>query len=118
MTNTEFYNAIIKAEINDELTAFASEKLTKIHLANERAKQRRKSRPTKAQVENAPLREKLEALLLEGETTAAAAGQALGISTQKASAILCGMQKDGVCVAAVGKHGKIYSIPSDEVVAE
>ena len=110
MTNREFYTAIVNANLSDELNEFAQAALEKIDARNERAKVARVSKPTKAQIANAPLREKLIEMLGEGQLTASSAAPQLGISVQKCSAILRGIANDGICTAVDDKKGKIYKI--------
>jgi len=110
MTKKEFYTIIANGNFDAELVAHANEQLEKMTIANERAKERRQSRPTKAQIANAPLREAIVELLGAENLTASVAAQKLGISVQKASAILRGIETDGICTAEVTKNGKVYSI--------
>ena len=110
MTKKEFFTAIANSNLSEDLINFANESLEKMTVAAERAKVRRQSKPTKAQVANAPLREKLIEMLNEGPQTASTAAPVLEISVQKASAILRGIEADGICTAEVTKNGKVYKI--------
>ena len=110
MTKKEFYTIIANGNFDKELIEHATEQLEKMSIAAERAKVKRQSKPTKAQVANAPLREQLIVMLGEGPQTASAAAAVLGISVQKCSAILRGIAQDGICTVVDDKKGKIYKV--------
>lgn len=95
MTNRDFYNAVISANISDELTAYATNALAKMDAANEK----RRNTPTKAQKENAPVIEAIQGVLNGELQTASDIAAAVGISTQKASALLRGLVTEGYAVA-------------------
>lgn len=85
MTNREFYNAVIEANVNEELTAFATAALEKMdtRLAT------RKNTPTKAQTENAALAQELASMMEAGTTyTAAMVAEMLGVNQSKATSVL------------------------------
>ena len=84
MTNREFYTAIANGTINEEIVAHATSAIEKMDaaLAN------RKNKPNKKALENAPVIESILGVLTTEPMTAAAVGEAVGISTQKASALL------------------------------
>lgn len=83
MTNRDFFNAVITANVNDELTAFAKAEIAKLDARNDK----RRNTLTKEQKENEVIKESILGVL-NGVTTAAEVGKTLEISTQKASALL------------------------------
>ena len=92
MTKREFFTAIKNAEnLTEELRNYAAaaiEKLDEVNL-------KRASKPSKLQLENAPLLEKLEKLLGEEPKTANELGEMMGISFQKASGLVRVLEKEG-----------------------
>lgn len=101
MTNREFFEAIAANEVlAQELRDFAIEGIAKLDRKNEQ----RKSSESKTAKENKPLKEAILNLMAdsEGETYLAAdiAAQ-FGYSTQKASALLRQLVKEGML--SVGK---------------
>lgn len=122
MTNREFYTAIINyaCDAHDEhngvqandLISFAQVALEKLDKRNAS----RSSKPTKAQLENEPIKEKILELLNGKEaTTASVIAEGLEISVQKASALCRQMVEAGklkveeIKVPKKGKQ-KAYSI--------
>ena len=112
MTNREFYNAIINANINDEITAYAQAAIEKMDATNEK----RRNTPSKTQVENQPLMDKIANEVLTAEPkTASDVAAVLEISVQKASALLRALVNDGkatVTDVKVAKKGtqKAYAL--------
>lgn len=112
MTNREFYNAIINANINDEITAYAQAAIEKMDATNEK----RRNTPSKTQEANAPLYEQIVNTILTSEPkTASDVASELGVSVQKASALLRGLVADGKAVSSdvkVAKKGtqKAYTL--------
>ncbi len=107
MTNREFFNAIVSANVSDELTAFAQEAIAKLDKRNEA----RSSKPSKVALANAPIKEAIVAFLTEN-ANAVAADIATGceITTQKASALCRQLVEDGVLTSEevkVPKRGKV-----------
>ena len=93
MTIRTFLENIIKAEISDEMTAFAQERITKLDEKNEK----KKSSTSKKQSENNELKADILASMKNGvEYKASEIGTTFGISTQKASALLVQLEKDGI----------------------
>ena len=94
MTKREFLEAIVDAEtLEVELRKFAAEELEKMDkaLAKRRAKQSAKA------LANAPLIEQIKENLLSDEPLlASVTGEYLGVSVQKASALLRQMVADGI----------------------
>lgn len=90
MTKREFFNEVIAvidgtSEVNVlELKEFAKAEIVKLDERNAS----RSSKPTKAQIENEPIKEKILEVLSTGERMVASAiAERLEISTQKASAL-------------------------------
>lgn len=112
MTNREFYTNIINGTINDEVIAHATASLEKLDATNEK----RRNTPSKTQVENQPLIDTIVGSILTAEpkTASDVAGE-LGVSVQKASALLRAIVADGKAVASdvkVAKKGtqKAYAL--------
>ena len=105
MTNREFYTNIANGTITDVEKEFALAAIAKMDETNEK----RKNKPSKTAVENAPIIEALAAALTSDPQTAADLAAAVGISTQKASSLLRQIVTAGVAVAtdiSVPKKGK------------
>ena len=90
MTKREFFNEVIAvidgtSEVDVlELKEFAKAEIVKLDERNAN----RSSKPTKAQIENEPIKEKILEVLSTGERMVASAiAERLEISTQKASAL-------------------------------
>jgi hypothetical protein len=120
MTNREFLTAIAtNSTLPAEIVEHASNEITKMDAANEK----RKNKPSKTAIENAPVIESLtNALTSDPQTAADLAGQ-VGISTQKASSLLRQIVASGVAVATdikVPKKGtcKGYALAPVETDAE
>ena len=121
MTKREFLNEVIAvidgtSEVDVlELKEFAKAEIVKLDERNAS----RSSKPTKAQIENEPIKEKILEVLSTGERMVASAiAEKVGISTQKASA-LCRQLVDSkqlkvedVKIPKKGKQ-KAYSILED-----
>lgn len=108
MTNREFLNTIINANISDEITARAQDLLAKLDARNAK----RASTPSKTAVANAPIKAQIVKLAEEKALVASEVGATLEISTQKASALLRQLCEDGVLVAEeikVKGKGKVKS---------
>lgn len=106
MTNRDFYTAVVNANISDEITAHASAAIEKMDAALEA----RKNKPSKKATENAPILEALTNALTTEPKVAADLAAEVGITTQKASALLRQLTLDGVAVATdvkVPKKGKV-----------
>ena len=121
MTKREFLNDVIAvidgtSEVNVlELKEFAKAEIVKLDERNAN----RSSKPTKTQIENEPIKEKILEVLSTGERMVASAiAERLEISTQKASA-LCRqlveskkLKVEDVKIPRKGKQ-KAYSILED-----
>jgi predicted Rossmann fold nucleotide-binding protein DprA/Smf involved in DNA uptake len=106
MTNREFLTAIANSEnLSAELVEHATNEIAKMDAANEK----RKNKPSKTAVENAPIVEALINALTSDPQTAADLASVVGISTQKASSLLRQIVASGVAVStdiSVPKKGK------------
>ena len=93
MTNRDFLTAISNLEnISEELKAEALARIEKIDATNEA----RKNKPSKKALENAPIMEQIANEVLGTEAvTAGTVAEAVGISVQKASALLRQLVADG-----------------------
>lgn len=107
MTNREFFNAIINANINDEITAFAQAGIEKLDKRNAD----RSAKPSKTALENAPIKEAIAKVLAEtADIQASEVGIACNISTAKAAGLLRQMVEGGVVTSSevkVPKKGKV-----------
>ena len=100
MTNREFFNAVISAEINDEVIAHAKESLEKLDIRNAK----RAERPSKTQKANEPIIKAIADLLTNEPMLASEIAEKCKISTQKASALV--KKVEGVSVCDVKVKGK------------
>ena len=91
MTKREFYVAIANGEMNDEVKATAAEYIAKMDEANEK----RKNTLSKKQEENEAVKVEMLTHLDTEPKTATTIGELMGISTQKASALLRQLVNDG-----------------------
>ena len=117
MTKREFLEIVMGLE-HPEAAEFAAKELEKM----DRALEKRRSKPTKAQIANAPIIEKIVSEILDEEefTTASEVSEILEISVQKASAVLRQAVSEGkVEVEDVKVKGKGtqkgYRLRSEEV---
>lgn len=104
MTKREFYTIVAKTSTDTEIVAKANELISALDNANSK----RASKPSKAQVENAPLYDKvLELLNADEPTLSTSVASALEVSTSKATGLLGNLFKEGkvvkVDVAVKGK---------------
>lgn len=95
MTNREFYTAIVNGNITDEVIAHASAAIEKL----DKALENRKNKPSKKATENAPVLEAITGVLGAEPKVAADIATEIGITTQKASALLRQLVASGVAVA-------------------
>lgn len=95
MTNREFYLAIQNANVDDALKEFAANAVQKLDEKNKK----RSSKPTKAQIENAPIKAAINEMLGSEPLTATQVAQELDITVQKASNLLRALVTDGVAIA-------------------
>ena len=111
MTKREFYTNIANGVITEVEKEMALAEIAKLDETNEK----RKNKPSKTAVENAPVIEALTNALTSDPQTAADLASAVGISTQKASSLLRQIVTSGVAVSTdikVPKKGtcKGYSL--------
>ena len=103
MTNREFYNAILNAEVAQEIKDFAQGEIDKLDARNDK----RKNTQTKAQKENEGIMTSILDHLTNGADVASGIATVLGISTQKASALCKLLVNEGkVAVADVKVKNK------------
>jgi len=91
MTYREMLTSIVNGTINEEVMEKAAERLEKLDAENEK----RKNRVSKKALENEPVKESILGILGEEPKTATEIGSEVGISTQKASALLRQLVNDG-----------------------
>ena len=120
MTKREFYTAIMKGEIDEQVKLFATEELEKMDAVNEK----RRNTLSKKAKENEPLLNKIESeILTEEPKTATDVAAVLEVSVQKASGLLRRLVEDGkaakVDVKIKGKGTQQgYTIPVEVEVEE
>ena len=102
MTNREFLTAVSTGAITDEVVAHATEAIAKLDAANEK----RKNKPSKTAEANAPIVEAITGVLTAEPMTASDIATAVGVSTQKASALLRQLVASGVAVQSEVKAPK------------
>lgn len=103
MTRREVYNAVLNGNTSEEVLNWFRAELSKMDTANEK----RKTQPSKKDKENQPIKDSIFALLSEkGPMVASAIGEALEISTSKASALCRQMVEDGKLSVAEVKSPK------------
>lgn len=100
----EFYEEVINAEVADELKDFARDQIAKMDVANEK----RRNKPSKTAIANEPIVAAISEYLASanGAKSASEVAEAVGISTQKASALLRKLVGDGVATAEEVKLAK------------
>lgn len=103
MNTREFLNAVILANVSEDVTTFAQAELAKIDAKNTK----RRTTKTKAQAANDDIKTIIITLLNE-ETpmTAAQVATATEISTQKASALLTQLVKENALITVEVKNEK------------
>ena len=119
MTIREFMTAVASANISDEMTAFANAEVAQMDAKN--AKRREKT--SKATEGNLAALESLIGVMTSEPMTAGSAAKILGVSPQKASAILNAGVNSGrlACERVKGKSGKVYGytkVLTDAEIAE
>lgn len=103
MTYREFLETIKNVNVNDEITAYAEAEIAKLDARNEK----RRNTPTKTQVENAPLMDKIvDEILDESPKTASEIADILGVSVQKTSALLRSLVAAGKAASGEAKVPK------------
>ena len=119
MTNREFYTNIANGTITEAEKEFALAAIAKMDETNEK----RKNKPSKKSEENAPIVEAITNALTAEPAVASDIAAAVGISTQKASALLRQLVASGVAVQSevkVPKKGtvKAYALASTDEAVE
>lgn len=115
MTNRESYEAVVNGTITPDVIEHFKAALAKMDAANEK----RRNTPSKKAVENAPLVEQIVNEILTNEPkTASDVAAELGVTPQKASALLRQVVADGkatVTDVKVPKKGaqKAYSLSTE-----
>lgn len=100
MTQRNFYNAVIAETQNADLAKFAVEALEKLDARNAK----RAEKPSKVQIANEPIVKAIAEVLTSEPMRASEIAEALGISVQKASALV--KKVDGVQSVDVKVKGK------------
>ena len=100
MTKREFMEKVIAEVNNEELKTFAESEIEKMNARNAK----RANTPSKKAKENEPIKEAIVAVLTAEPMTASEIAEEVGISVQKASALL--RQIDGLTVTEVKSKGK------------
>ena len=109
MTKVEFYNEILA---NETLTAEQVEFLTKERDLVIKRNSRKSTKPTKAQIANIAVKESIANALAEASEPipAKAVGELIGISVQKASALLKQMVEGGEVVKSVVTGKSLFTL--------
>ena len=100
MTNREFFNAVINGTITDEMVAHAHGEIAKLDARNAK----RSSTPSKAQIANEPIIKAIAETLTNEPKLASEIAETVGISVNKASALV--KKIDGVVITEVKVKGK------------
>ena len=112
MTTREFLNAIVSANLSDEMTEKANALIASLDKRNSA----RKAKPSKTAVANEPIKQAIvEYLTANGQKVSSEIGEGLNISTQKASALCRQLVESGMLTVSdvkVAKKGtlKAYSV--------
>ena len=92
MTNREFYNAIVKANINADLTAHALAEIGKLDKKNAK----RKATEGEIKADNKPIAEAILTVLANGSMISSDLAKVIGQSTQKTNGVAGEMVKLGM----------------------
>ena len=100
MTNREFYQAVINANINDELTAFATASIEKLDHTNSLRKDATAKKAQEKEVERAPIRDAIMAVMTTDPKTATTliAESGVEVKPQAIPSLLKGLVEDGTVV--------------------
>lgn len=100
MTNREFFETIVKANLNDELTAFATAAIEKLDHTNELRRDAAAKKAVEKEAERAPIREAIVACITTEPKTASAliAEAGVEIKPQAIPSLLKGLVEDGTLV--------------------
>lgn len=114
MTIREFLENVISADISNEMNDFARLRIEKLDEKNEK-----KKTTSKKKTENSEIKEQILAQMAnDTEYKASEIGEMMGFSTQKASALLVQLTKDGILVAEEKREKgkgkvKVYKLVPD-----
>jgi len=116
MTSREFFNAVVSADISEEITTYAKEQIEKLDIRNAK----RSSKLSKAQQENENIKDSILVTLEDKAMFAAEIAKALDISTNKAAALCKQLADSGkikVTEVKVPKRGKCkqYSVVGENL---
>ena len=100
MTKREFFEAVIEKVEDAELKLFAEKEIEKMNERNAK----RKNTPSKTAIANEPIKAQIVEALGKEPKTASEIAELVGITTQKASALL--RQIEGLTVTEVKVKGK------------
>ena len=92
MTNREFYNAIVSANINEDITAHALAEIGKLDKKNAK----RKATEGEIKADNKPIAEAILTALTNGSMISSDLAKAIGQSTQKTNGVAGEMVKLGM----------------------
>lgn len=98
MTEREFYTAVIEANINEDLTVFATKGIEKLDKANEARKVKTAEKAVAKEAEKAPIREAIFAVITTGEGKTASdliAEAGVDIKPQAVPSLLKPLIEDG-----------------------
>ena len=116
MTNREFLNAVIALSASEEITEHAKAMIASLDKRNSA----RTSKPSKTQLENAPIKEAILGVIAEmnAEVSASELHERLNISVQKASSLCRQLVEEGKLSKGERKDKgkglvKVYSLAED-----
>ena len=92
MTNREFYNAIVKANLGEDITNHALGEIGKLDKKNAK----RKAEAGQVKEENKPIAEAIVSALANGEMISSDLAKAIGQTTQKTNGVAGEMVKLGM----------------------
>ena len=100
MTNREFYEAVVNANINEELTAHAQDALAKLDETNAKRREKMAEKAVEKAAEKAPIREAIVACITDEPKTASTliAEAGVEIKPQAIPSLLKGLVEDGTLV--------------------
>lgn len=119
MTNREFFNAIVSANINEDITAHALAEIGKLDKKNAK----RKATEGEIKTDNKPIAEAILTALANGSMISSDLAKAIGQSTQKTNGVAGEMCKLGMLTKSkvkVKNKGEVvaYALPTADEVAE
>lgn len=119
MTNREFLNAVIALSASEEITEHAKAMIASLDKRNA-ARTSKPSKPSKTQLENAPIKEAILGVIAEmnAEVSASELHERLNISVQKASSLCRQLVEEGKLSKGERKEKgkglvKVYSLAED-----